>query len=285
MAQVLTEKDHILADDGHLSNKAKRFVTTNWRYSETLLPHLILLLLLLLAFVLRIYALEGQSMWSDEGLSLYRARQEPADIFNGLIIIDGVETHDTNPPFYFFLLHLLRNAAGETVFALRYSGVLAGVLAVPFIYVLGTAVYGRRVGLVGALLMAISPFHVWQSQVLRNYSLLLTLNLGSIYGLFRYVLARSRKRLCTLAYPLACSRFIGHLYTLLWLFRFRFWTVCVIGRINRRQGLESLVRHRDYLDIFGRLQPLFFCRLSLLLSIASVQDSRWTFTPSVCRRS
>ena len=36
--------------------------------------HLPLLLLLMLAFALRLYDLDGQSMWSDEGLSLYRAR-------------------------------------------------------------------------------------------------------------------------------------------------------------------------------------------------------------------
>ncbi len=150
-----------------------------------------MLLLVLVAFSVRIYALERQSMWSDEGLSTYRAQQSPAEILEGLIIIDGVETVDTNPPIYFLLLHSWLKAMGNTIFSLRYSGVLLGTLAIPFIFALGSVIYGRWVGLVAALLMAISPLHVWQSQVLRNYSLLLTLNLASAFGLFRYLQADS----------------------------------------------------------------------------------------------
>ncbi|MDX1413221.1 MAG: glycosyltransferase family 39 protein [Candidatus Promineifilaceae bacterium] len=155
-------------------------------------PYLILILIMLLAYAVRTYALEGQSMWSDEGLSLYRARLSLVDLFKGLIIIDGIETRDTNPPFYFILLHLLRSLAGESIFALRYSGVLAGFLAVPLMYVIGKVGYERRVGIAAAGLMAISPFHVWQSQVLRNYSLLLLFNLFAVYGLLRFILANHK---------------------------------------------------------------------------------------------
>lgn len=149
----------------------------------------LLLLIIFLGFALRLTGLEHQSMWSDEGLSYYRALQSPAEIFRGLIIIDGVETRDTNPALYFLLLHYWRDLLGEAVFSLRYSGVLTGMLAVPLMFVLGTFLFGRWPGFVAAFMMAISPFHIWQSQVLRNYSLLLTLNLLSVYGLFRYVLA------------------------------------------------------------------------------------------------
>ena len=83
----------------------------------------VLLLLIILAFALRLHALERQSMWSDEGLSLYRALLSPSELVNGLIVIDGVETRDTNPPLYFLLLHFWRNLTGDTVASLRYSGV------------------------------------------------------------------------------------------------------------------------------------------------------------------
>ena len=39
-----------------------------------------------------------------------------------------------------------------------------------------------------ALLLAFSPFHVWQSQVLRNYGLLVSLNLLAVYGAWRTAL-------------------------------------------------------------------------------------------------
>jgi uncharacterized membrane protein len=152
-----------------------------------------LLLLLLLAFAVRLYDLEGQSFWSDEGLTLYRARLPLAEVMANTITIDGIVTRDTNPPFYFLLVNLWRTAAGESVFALRYVGVLAALLTVPLLYRLGRAVYQNHwVGLGAAWLLAISPFHVWQSQELRNYSLLILFNLISVYGLFRFVYSRHR---------------------------------------------------------------------------------------------
>ncbi len=157
-------------------------------------PTYTLLLLMLLAFALRSYHLEAQSLWSDEGLSVYRARQSVRDIAANVITVDGVDTRDTNPALYFLLLHLWRAVGGESVFALRFLGVLAGVLAVPLIYALGKRAFDTQVGLGAALLMAISPFHVWQCQDMRNYSLLLSLSLASVYGLFRFVLPASAGR-------------------------------------------------------------------------------------------
>ncbi|MDV7390949.1 glycosyltransferase family 39 protein [Arthrospira platensis SPKY1] len=155
---------------------------------------LLLLLILLLAFALRVYHLEGQSMWSDEGLSLYRLRQPVPDLLQNRIIVDGVATRDANPPLYFLLLHGWRALAGETVFALRYGGALLALLAAPLIYRLGAAWGARAAGLAAALLLAVSPFHVWQAQVLRNYGLLITLNLLAVYALARFVQDRARPR-------------------------------------------------------------------------------------------
>jgi mannosyltransferase len=156
--------------------------------------HLPLLAIFLLAFALRIYNLEGQSMWSDEGLSLYRLRQPVPELLQNIIVVDGVATRDTNPPLYFLLLHGWRALAGETVFALRYGGALLALLAVPFIYRLGAAWGPRAAGLAAASLLAVSPFHVWQSQVLRNYGLLITLNLLAVYALFRFAQDKARPR-------------------------------------------------------------------------------------------
>ena len=257
MAQLLSEDDQVLAEEGHFPTENGLPVAVAQSRLRLLTPHLALLLLLLLAFALRIYALEGQSMWSDEGLSLYRARQQPAEIFQGLIIIDGVETHDTNPPFYFLLLHLLRTLAGESVFALRYSGVLAGVLAVPLIYSLGTIAYGRRVGFVAALLMAISPFHVWQSQVLRNYSLLLTLNLASVYGLFRFVLAKSNNLHWRWLILWLGAGLLGIYTHYFGFFIFAFGAVTVVIWMIWKQGLHAILQQRRILFILGGAAIIF----------------------------
>ena len=83
---------------------------------------------------------------------------------------------------------------GESVFLLRYLGILLAMVAIPLIYLLGRLLGGAAVGLVAALLLTISPFHVWEAQLMRNYGLLLTLNLFSIYGLFRFLLAGRQRR-------------------------------------------------------------------------------------------
>ena len=83
---------------------------------------LLLLLLILLAFGLRVFALERQSMWSDEGLSYYRATLPTAEVLKGLIVIDGVETRDTNPPLYFLLLHFWETWGVKLSFPCDYQG-------------------------------------------------------------------------------------------------------------------------------------------------------------------
>jgi mannosyltransferase len=147
-----------------------------------------LLLVLLLAFGLRLQQLDAQSFWSDEGLSLYRSQQPLAGVWRNTITVDGIDTSDTNPPFYFLLLHWWQLGTGDSMFALRYLGVLLALPAIPLIYLLGQSVAGRSIGLLAALLLALSPFHIWETQILRNYGLLITLNLFSVYGLFRLTL-------------------------------------------------------------------------------------------------
>ncbi|MFW6069747.1 MAG: glycosyltransferase family 39 protein [bacterium] len=155
---------------------------------------LFLLLILLLGFALRAHDLGAQSMWSDEGLSLYRARLPLQSVLAGTITVDGVVTQDTNPPFYFLLLNLWRTAAGEDVLALRFLGAALSLLAVPLLYATGRLLYSPRAGRWAALFLAVSPFHVWQAQVLRNYGLLITINLLSVYAILRFMAGSSRQR-------------------------------------------------------------------------------------------
>lgn len=156
---------------------------------------LLIMLVTLAGFALRIHALEYQSMWSDEGLSLYRSRLPVADILANTITVDDVITKDTNPAFYFLLLHGWRSLAGESVFVLRFLSATLATLSIPLLYVLTTAVFKRMIGVITAVFLAISPLHVWNSQILRNYGLLLTLNMLSVYGLIHFLQSpASRKR-------------------------------------------------------------------------------------------
>lgn len=186
-------------------------VTTNGRYGEVgralkpvpiQLPRRVqwalwpMLAITLMALAVRLFRLDGQSMWSDEGLSLYRAQLNLTGILSNIIMVGDVPTLDTSPPLYFLLLAGMRALAGETTFALRYTSAALGVLSVPLIYALGRKLFAPRVGVVAALLLALSPIHVYYSQELRNYSLLLALNLLSVWLLWSFLKAATgRQRL------------------------------------------------------------------------------------------
>ncbi len=145
-----------------------------------------LIALLLIAFGLRVYHLDAQSLWNDEGLALYRARLTLSENLSNVIVVPpNVPTRDTNPPLYFIELSALRMAAGESEYALRFVSVMAGVLLVALLYVTGKRLYSARVGLIAAGLGTLSPFLVWYSQEARPYTQIAALSLASVYLLLR----------------------------------------------------------------------------------------------------
>jgi mannosyltransferase len=124
------------------------------------------LLLVALGAILRLYKIGAQPLWVDEATSLRFARQSLAQLWNWSTIVDP-----GNPPLYYSLLHgWVRFGDGEG--SLRVLSALFGVLTIPLVYALGRTIRDHRLGILGALLFAISPFQVWYSQEARGYALL-----------------------------------------------------------------------------------------------------------------
>ncbi len=156
-----------------------------WNPDRKRLRQSLLLLVIMLSSVLRFYDLGGDSIWSDEGLSIYRARQSIASNLTNEIIVQDVVTKDTQPPLYFVLLHLVRAVAGESEFALRFPSALFAVLIIPLLYVTGKRLVSAQVGLLAAVLGAASPTYLWYAQEMRMYTMLVFLSLLSVYALLR----------------------------------------------------------------------------------------------------
>ncbi len=91
---------------------------------------------------------------------------------------------DLNPPL-FFLLAWVAERFGDGAQALRSVSLLAGTAAIPLTYLLGLWTVGRRAALVGAGLMALSPFLIFYSTEARAYALLLALVLAGALCLLR----------------------------------------------------------------------------------------------------
>jgi 4-amino-4-deoxy-L-arabinose transferase-like glycosyltransferase len=125
---------------------------------------LLLVVLLLASFVLRAYRLGDKSIWWDEGLAAWAARQSLGDIARWTAA-------DVHPPLYFWILHFWRLGSGDSEFGLRLFSAMIGVLTVAATYLLGQRAGGQKVGLLAALLVSLSRFDVWWSQEARMYIL------------------------------------------------------------------------------------------------------------------
>jgi hypothetical protein len=137
---------------------------------------LIILGLTLLAFLLRAHRLEAQSYWIDEAWTLYYAHLSWAELWQALRTIRAA------PPLYHILTIYWVNVAGDGEYALRFLSLLFSVLAIPLTYRLGRSLANPRLGLLAALLMAVSPYQIWHAQDARNYSMLTAASIMSMWS-------------------------------------------------------------------------------------------------------
>jgi mannosyltransferase len=153
--------------------------------------HVGILLIVLLAFSLRLYAIERQDIWGDEAFSIWLSSQSWSQVVAG-----GADTH---PPLYPMLLYVWLRQAGSSPLATRFLSASIGTLTVPVAYVLGRRAFGQASGALAAALVTISPVLVYYSQETRMYALVTLLAAASVYWAIR-VFQQSRLRGGWLAY-------------------------------------------------------------------------------------
>ena len=132
----------------------------------------------LLGAATRFAALGRGELWSDEAYSALLSRETLHEIVREL-------SGDSSPPLYYALLHAWRAFAGGDAAALRSLSAFAGAASVYMCYRLGAVMFTGRVGVIAALMLAVSPLHVYYSQVARPYAALVLFALGSLLGLHR----------------------------------------------------------------------------------------------------
>jgi len=147
----------------------------NWCILKRDLP---LLLLLLLAFGLRVWGLADHNIVWDEGVGIWLARQPVPRILDWT-------AHDVHPPLHYLVLRGWWLLVGDGEFVLRFPSALVGTLGVVFVYGLGRALGGRRAGFFAALFFALSRFAVAWSQQVRMYIWATTLGTGALWAAVR----------------------------------------------------------------------------------------------------
>jgi mannosyltransferase len=132
-----------------------------------------LLLFLLILFVgtaLRMYQLDGQSFWTDEITSYRNSSGSLSEV------VFKPQVNSNIPPLYYLVVHgtLL---VGNQEWVLRFPSLIFGVFSIVLLFSILRRWSGQGVALMGSAVLAISPFHIWYSQEMRPYALLMMLSL------------------------------------------------------------------------------------------------------------
>ncbi len=156
---------------------------------DRVFPLLVLPVILLIAVGVRFYGLGDESLWLDE-IETVRLVNLPFSEMMHYI------THaDSHPPLFSLIMHGWCRVAGSSDFAVRFWSAVFGSLTVWLTYLIGTTLFERSVGLMAALLLALSPFHVYYSQEARMYALLCLLSAGIMFVLRQVTIdGRPRQR-------------------------------------------------------------------------------------------
>ena len=175
--------------------------------------------LILFAFVIRLYRLDAQSIWWDEGHSLQMASAPIAQIPT----LPGMDVH---PPGYFVALHGWISLIGDSQFSIRYLSLCFSLLTVALLLRFGRVLGGLSVGWWAALLTAVSPFYVAYAQEVRMYAMVTFWATASVYFLWRFLqdkdpLSHLRGKLWLIGYVLTTTLSLYTHYFTLFLIAFQ----------------------------------------------------------------
>lgn len=104
-------------------------------------------------------------------------------------IAHAVATKSTHPPLFFCIMHQWLNwvepISQSLSWKMRSLPAILGVIAIALTYLLNRLVFSASAGLMGAAVMAVSPFAVYLSQEARHYTLPMLLIILALLGLIQ----------------------------------------------------------------------------------------------------
>jgi uncharacterized membrane protein len=130
---------------------------------------------------IRVLLLAVKGLTLDETVSIWLAGFPLHDIFHWAASVNQ------QPPLYYYLLHCWIALRSSFPYSVRFLSVLFGVAAIPVIYLIGKRLAGPVVGLVTAVLLAVSPLHIFYAQDASMVTLLMFNAAVTLYAVIRLV--------------------------------------------------------------------------------------------------
>jgi mannosyltransferase len=169
--------------------------------TKSFLYSLLLISAILIAFGLRLYQLDAQSLWYDEGVTAVVAQYDPATLIRWT-------ADDIQPPLYYLLVSAWGRVAGWSEWSLRFPSLFFGVLLVPLMAVLTRRLIQSTLAThIAAWITALHPLLLYYSQEARMYTMLVALGVLAGYCVVRAACSVSRReqRLAWIGYVLAAA--------------------------------------------------------------------------------
>jgi 4-amino-4-deoxy-L-arabinose transferase-like glycosyltransferase len=216
----------------HLGSKAKKVYAGARHWAGW-----VALCVTLATFGLRLYHLGNLSLRGDEAFDVLFASQPLSELMYQFRFVQPY------PPLFHVGLHFWLPVAGQSEVAVRFGAVLASTLVVPATYVLGTQLFSRRIGLVGALLAMLNPFIHWWGQDAHFYAYLVAA--ATLLNVVALRFWRSTYRTGTTSHqPGIRSWWPGALFILTALVSFltHYFAYFVWGALNVVAAIQSLRR-------------------------------------------
>lgn len=170
--------------------------------------------------------------------------------------------------YYLLLRGWIRLGSSES--AVRGLSVLAGVAAVPALYLLGTRLFGPRAGTVAALLLSVHAFHIRYSQEARAYSLFMLLAILSSLFFLESVERPSRKN--WVAYVL---------FSALMVYAQAFGGWILVAQWTSSFFLRGEIRWKPFLVSVGVICLLIFPMAYCLIFLSDRSQLHWLTKPTL----
>ncbi len=152
--------------------------------------------ILLLAFLLTSYHLTRESLWDDEGYTIWFVHDDakaPEGIVQSAQFIRSSLTNvfarvsaDVHPPLYFLTLDAWVLLTGDSIYTVRLLSTFCGLIALAATYAVGKQLFDPQTALIAVVILATASFFVYYTREARMYTLLIALSALSMWAYLRF---------------------------------------------------------------------------------------------------
>ncbi|CAN5544917.1 hypothetical protein BH10CHL1_BH10CHL1_16350 [soil metagenome] len=230
------------------------------------LRNLCLIGLILMAFALRLYKLDAQSLWYDEGVTADVAQR-------GIRELTQWTANDIQPPLYYYVVAGWGRLAGWCEWSLRFPSAFFGVLTVPLLAAFALRLTRRvNAAFFAALLTTLHPLLLYYSQEARMYALLTALGVLIGYCVLRLAVNPKDRRFYLFYSLTAVAAIYTHYFAFFLLAAFGGALLFEQWRVHSREMGQAI---RDFVLANLLVLVLYLPWFTFLFTRLAIDASYW----------